>query len=69
LDETIWSLTSPRVKRISGFGNFRALPQKDFCNNISQKLPLECSISNFRLIPESELNLVIAPCPKSAFSD
>jgi hypothetical protein len=34
LDETIWSLTSPRVKRISGFGNFRSPPQKDFCNNI-----------------------------------
>jgi hypothetical protein len=24
LDEAIWSLTSPRVKRISGFGNFRS---------------------------------------------
>jgi hypothetical protein len=34
LDETIWSLTSPRVKRISGSKNFRSPPQKDFCNNI-----------------------------------
>jgi hypothetical protein len=34
LDEAIWSLTSPRVKRISGSKNFRATPQKDFCNNI-----------------------------------
>ena len=34
LDETIWSLTSPRVKRISGSRNFRSPPQKDFCNNI-----------------------------------
>jgi hypothetical protein len=32
LDEAIWSLTSPRVKRISGSKNFRATPQKDFCN-------------------------------------
>jgi hypothetical protein len=37
LDETIWSLTSPRVKRISGFRNFRSPPQKDFCNNICQQ--------------------------------
>ena len=34
LDETIWSLTSPRAKRISGSKNFRSPPQKDFCNNI-----------------------------------
>jgi hypothetical protein len=34
LDETIWSLTSPRVKRISGSRIFRSSPQKDFCNNI-----------------------------------
>jgi hypothetical protein len=37
LDETIWSLTSPRVKRISGSKNFRSPPQKDFCNNIGTK--------------------------------
>jgi hypothetical protein len=36
-DETIWSLTSPRVKRISGSKNFRSSPQKDFCNNIGTK--------------------------------
>jgi hypothetical protein len=34
LDETIWSLTSPCVKRISGFKTFRSSPQKDFCNSI-----------------------------------
>src|SRR4051812_21691963 len=34
LDETIWSLTSQRVRRISGSRNFRPPPQKDFCNNI-----------------------------------
>src|SRR5450631_1042693 len=34
LDETIWSLTSPRVKRVSGSRNFPWTPQKDFCNNI-----------------------------------
>src|SRR6185503_8285020 len=34
LDETIWSLTSPLVKRISGSRKFRSSPQKDFCNNI-----------------------------------
>ena len=37
MDETIWSLTSPRVKRISGSKNFCSPPQKDFCNNICQK--------------------------------
>src|SRR5258707_15603233 len=34
LDETIWSLTSPLAKRISGSKKFRSSPQKDFCNNI-----------------------------------
>ena len=34
LDETIWSLTSPLVKRISGSKKFRSSPQKDFCNKI-----------------------------------
>jgi hypothetical protein len=37
LDETIWSLTSPLVKRISGSKKFRSSPQKDFCNNIGEK--------------------------------
>jgi hypothetical protein len=37
LDETIWSLTSPLVKRISGSKKFRSSPQKDFCNNIGAK--------------------------------
>ena len=34
LDEVIWSLTSPLVKRVSGSKKFRSSPQKDFCNNI-----------------------------------
>src|SRR5882757_184825 len=37
LGETIRSLTSPRVRRISGSKNFRSPPQKDFCNNICQE--------------------------------
>ena len=37
LEEAIRSLTSPRVKRISGSKNFRSTPQKDFCNNIAVK--------------------------------
>jgi hypothetical protein len=37
LNKTIWSLTSPRAIRISGSKNFRASPQKDFCNNIGHK--------------------------------
>jgi hypothetical protein len=36
LDVTIWSLTSPLVKRTSGSKKFRSSPQKDFCNNIGQ---------------------------------
>jgi hypothetical protein len=36
LDEWIWPLTSPRVKRISGYKQFRSSTQKDFCNNICQ---------------------------------
>jgi hypothetical protein len=30
----MWSLISSHAKRISGPEKFRALPQKDFCNNI-----------------------------------
>ena len=34
LYETMWSLISPRAKRISGPRKFRSSPKKDFCNNI-----------------------------------
>ena len=37
LDETMWSLTPPLAKRISGAKKFRLSPQRDFCNNICQK--------------------------------
>lgn len=40
MDEAIWSLASPRLKRISGSKNFRSLPRKDFCNNIDPKRTL-----------------------------
>jgi hypothetical protein len=34
LGETMWSLTSPRAKRISGPKKFRSSPEKDFFNTI-----------------------------------
>ena len=37
LDVSIWSLTSPRVKRISGSRKFRSSPQKDFFNSIGHE--------------------------------
>jgi hypothetical protein len=36
----MWSLTSRGAGRIGGSENFCSSPQKDFCNNIRQKLPL-----------------------------
>src|SRR3984893_2959252 len=36
LCETMWSLTSPRAKRISGPKKFRSPPRKDFFNTIAQ---------------------------------
>jgi hypothetical protein len=36
LAKAIWSLTLPRVRRISGSKNFRSSPQKDFFNNIGR---------------------------------
>jgi hypothetical protein len=33
----VWSLTSPRTKRISGLQNFRSSPEKDFFNAIGIK--------------------------------
>src|ERR1700730_631855 len=43
LGETISSLTSPRVKRISGSGNFCSSPQKGFCNSIPPKADVDRS--------------------------
>jgi hypothetical protein len=37
LDKTVWSLTSPRVKRISGPEKFWQAPQKDFFNTIDHQ--------------------------------
>ena len=37
LDQTMWSLTSPLAKRISGSKQFRLSPQKGFCNSIVGK--------------------------------
>src|SRR5436190_18084816 len=34
LNDTMWSLISPRAKGISGSENFWSSPQKDFCNTI-----------------------------------
>jgi hypothetical protein len=36
LDETMWSLTSPRAKRIRSPKKFRSSPKKDFFNTICQ---------------------------------
>jgi hypothetical protein len=36
LDESIWSLTSPRVKHISSSKKFRSSPQEDFFNTITR---------------------------------
>ena len=35
--ETMWSLTSPPAKRISGPEKFRSSAKKDFCNTIGAK--------------------------------
>ena len=59
MDETIWSLTSPRVERISGSKNFRLPPQKDFCNNICQ-----LRTSNADMPPRRDSLLCVVPCNK-----
>jgi hypothetical protein len=57
LDEAIWSLTSPRVKRISGSKNFRSTPQKDFCNTIPPTTDI-CALSeHFRFVPNSDIHV------------
>jgi len=48
LDETIWSLTSPLVKRISGSKKFRSSPQKDFCNTIEGRTDMPRERAHFR---------------------
>jgi hypothetical protein len=35
--EVVWSLTSTRANRISGYKKFRASPKKDFFNTIGAK--------------------------------
>ena len=60
LDETIWSLTSSRVKRISGSKNFRSPPQKDFCNNIEGTTDVPCKQEHFHFGTQSRLQNVFA---------
>ena len=55
MNETIWSLTSPRVKRISGSKEFHSSPQKDFCNKIGTKR------TAIYLIPVSLLDNILRP--------
>jgi hypothetical protein len=54
LDETIWSLTSPLVKRISGSKKFRSSPQKDFCNNIPSRTDIVSRACQVRKVPEAD---------------
>jgi hypothetical protein len=53
LEEAIRSLTSPRVKRISGSKNFRSTPQKDFCNNIVPKADVARRVRHVRFVPQA----------------
>ena len=61
LDETIWSLTSPRVKRISGSKNFRSPPQKDFCNNIPSRADVVGRACQVRFLPSSGSRPIRSP--------
>src|SRR5712675_2850682 len=61
LDVTIWSLTSPLVKRTSGSKKFRSSPQKDFCNNIGAKRP--CGEPTITL--EAKASLTSLSCRKA----
>jgi hypothetical protein len=51
LEEAIRSLTSPRVKRISGSKNFRSTPQKDFCNTIPRITDMQGLLQHVRSVP------------------
>jgi hypothetical protein len=42
--ETMWSLMSPRAKRISGPKKSRSSAKKDFCNKIGAKQPFTLKI-------------------------
>jgi hypothetical protein len=48
LCETMWSLTSPRAKRISGPKKFRSSPKKDFFNTIRAKADIPPQGRDFR---------------------
>jgi hypothetical protein len=56
LEEAIQSLTSPRVKRISGSKNFRSTPQKDFCNNIHPITDITKLERHVRKVPTTEVS-------------
>ena len=51
----IWSLTSPRVKRISGSENLRAPPQKDFCNNILLRSDITDPTGQVGFVPTGDI--------------
>src|SRR5437899_10740058 len=48
----MWSLTSPRTKRISSFRKFRLLPPKDFFDSIGQTEKNLVRAYVFRFTPE-----------------
>jgi len=59
LDQTIWSLASLRLKRISGSKNFHSPARKDFCNKIDPERTfepvtnLDCVAAHFVRCPGS----------------
>ena len=55
LDETKWSLTSPRAKRISGSKNFRSPPQKDFFNTIRGKADVPIALVEVTIDPAMDI--------------
>ena len=60
----MWSLTSQRVKRISGFRNFRSPPQKDFWGTFTSRRE-GCE---FNLMAGNVATLHAAPLPTNEAS-
>jgi hypothetical protein len=51
----MWSLTSLRANRISGSGEFRSSPPKDFCNTIPYRTDIIGQAGHVRKVPISGL--------------
>ena len=62
LDQSVWSLTSPPARRISGSKNFCSTPQKEFCNTIAPTADIVGPPRHVRVGPTGDMVALAPEC-------